>query len=132
MKVRVPVDRAPPVNVLGLSISEIREAADTLSVVVFVVPYDAVIVTDVKDATPLVVILNVALFVPAAIVTPEGTFAVDALLLCRLTNNPPVGAAPFIVTVPVERFPPTTDAGLLASDDNVGAITVRLEVRVTP
>ena len=132
MSVRVPVDGVPPVTVLGLSLSDVREATDTVSMVVFVVPYDAVIVTDVEDATPLVVTVNVALFAPAAIVTLEGTFAADVLLLCRLTDDPSAGAAPFIVTFPVELFPPTTDVGLLVSDDNVGAFTVRIVVRVAP
>jgi hypothetical protein len=48
---------SPPVTVLGLSVSDVGEATDTVSVVVLVVPYDAVIVTDVEDATPLVVIM---------------------------------------------------------------------------
>ena len=81
--------------------------------VVLVAPYTAVIVTEVEDATPLVVIGNVALLDPAAMVTLAGTCATEVLLLCRVTTTPAVGAAPSSVTVPVTLFPPTTEVGVL-------------------
>ena len=82
------------------------------------------IVTEVDDATPLVVIVKLALVDPAGIVTLAGTCATGTLLLCRVTTAPPAGAAPFKVTVPVELFPPTTDVGFLAIEERVGALTV--------
>ena len=132
MSFRVPVDDEPPVTVLGFNVSDVKEATDTVSVVVLVVPYTAEIVTDVEDATPLVVMVKVVLVEPAAIVTLAGTCAAAALLLLSVTTAPPAGAAPFSVTVPVELFPPTTDVGLLVSDDSVAAVTVSVVVLVTP
>jgi hypothetical protein len=81
-------------------------------------------VTDVDEATPLVVMVNVALLEPAGIATFAGGWAAAVLLLCKVTEIPPAGAAPVSVTVPVELLPPTTDAGVLVSVDNVGALTV--------
>lgn len=132
LRVSVPVLGLPPVTVLGLSVSDVKEATDTVSVVVLVAPYDADRVTDVEDATPLVVMVKVAVLAPAAIVTLAGTCAADVLLLLRVTTAPPDGVGPLSVTVPVELLPPTTDVGLLVIDDSVGALTVRVLVRVTP
>ena len=130
--VRVAVEGVPPVTVLGFKVSDVRPATVTVSVVVLVVPYTAVMVTDVDDATPRVVMVNVALLEPAGIATFAGTWAAAVLLLCKVTETPPVGAAPVSVTVPVELLPPTTDVGVLVSVDNVGALTVSVVVRVTP
>ena len=132
MSIRVPVDEVPPVTVLGFSVSDVREATDTVSVVVLVAPYDADRVTNVEDATPLVVMVKVAALAPAAIVTLTGTCAADVLLLLRVTTAPPDEVGPLSVTVPIELLPPTTDVGLLVTDDSVGALTVRVLVRVTP
>jgi hypothetical protein len=52
------------------------------------------------------------------------------LLLASVTTAPPVGAAPFSVTVPVEEMPPTTLAGLREIDDSAGGFTVRMALRV--
>ena len=130
--VRVAVEGVPPVTVLGFKVSDVRPATVTVSVAVLVVPYTAVMVTDVDDATPRVVMVNVALLEPAGIATFAGSCAVVALLLCRVTETPPMGAAPVSVTVPVELFPPTTDVGVLVSADIVGAFTVSVVVRATP
>ena len=132
LSVRVPVEDAPPVTLLGLKVSDMKAAVDTVSVVVLVAPYTAVIVTDVEDATPLVVIGNVALRNPAAMVTLAGTCATEALLLCRVTTTPAVGAAPFSVTVPVTLFPPTTEVGVLVTEESVGALIVSVVVLLTP
>ena len=132
LSVRVPVDDEPPVTVLGLSVSDVKVATDTVRVVVLVVPYTAEIVTDVEVATALVVMVKVVLVVPAAIVTLAGTCAAAVLLLLSVTTTPPAGATPLNVIVPVELFPPTTEVGLLVSDDSVAAVTVRVVVRVTP
>lgn len=89
-------------------------------------------VTEVDDATPVVVIGKVVLVAPAAIVILAGTCATGVLLLDRVTKAPPAGAAPFRVTVPVELFPPTTELGLLVNDDRLAALTVMVVVRATP
>jgi hypothetical protein len=131
-RVSVAVDCPPPVTVLGFKVSEVKAATLTVRVVVRVAPYTPVIVTDVEDATPLVVMVKVALLEPAGIVTLAGTWAAAVLLLCRVTTAPPAGAGPPNVAVPVELLPPTTDVGLLVIDDSVEAVTVNVVVRVTP
>lgn len=55
-----------------------------------------------------VLTVNVALVNPAATVTLEGTVAADVLLLESATTDPPAGAGPLSVTVPVEELPPCT------------------------
>jgi hypothetical protein len=56
--------------------------------------------TDAEDDTVDVATANVALVLPAATVTDEGTVATDVLLLDKDTVAPPVGAALLNVTVP--------------------------------
>lgn len=132
LSVNVPVEVEPPTTVLGNKLSEVKEATETVSVVVLVFPYTPVRVTEVEEATPLVVIVKLVLVVPEAMVTLAGTWAAALLLLCNVTVTPPLGAAPFKVTVPVELFPPTTEVGLRVIEDRVAALTVRVVVRVTP
>jgi hypothetical protein len=60
-----------------------------------------------------VVMLNVAVLVPAGTVTELGTWA-SAKLLKTVIASPPVGAAPDKVRVAVEGLPPTTLSGLNA------------------
>jgi hypothetical protein len=73
-RVSVAVEGVPPVTVVGFSVRDVREATVTVSVVVRFTPaYDAVIVGAVWLATPLVVMVNVAVRTPAAIVTFAGT-----------------------------------------------------------
>src|SRR5438477_8143888 len=69
-------------------------------------------VTGVDAATALVLIVKVALVLPAGTVTLEGTLAA-ALLLESVTSAPPAEAGPLSVTVPVEdpKGPPTTLVG---------------------
>ena len=69
-------------------------------------------------------IVNVAEVFPAATATEAGTVAA-ALLLDSFTVIPPVGAAPFKVTAPVEVPPPATVEGLTEIDDKPGGFTVR-------
>ena len=132
MSVNEPVESDPPVTVLGFKVSEVNEATETVSAVVRVFPCTPVRVTEVETATPLVVIVNVVLVLPAGIVTLDGSFAAAVLLLCSVTVAPPVGAAPFNVTVPVALLPPTTELGLRLIEDRVAALTVRVVVRVRP
>ena len=73
LRVTVPVELFPPITELGLLLTEERAAALTVSVVVRVTPYVPEMVTEVFAETGVVVIVNVALLEPAAIVTLTGT-----------------------------------------------------------
>jgi hypothetical protein len=70
--------------------------------------------------------VNVAVVDPAGTVALPlgGTVATDGLLLERETTAPPLGAGPFSVSVPVERFPPVTVVGLRLSEESIGGITL--------
>jgi len=110
--VTVPVDGVPPVTEVGLKLTELGMGALIVSPAVCVVLlYVAEIVDVVLLATGLVVTVNVAAVWFAATVTLAGTVAAAVLLLLRVTNVPPVGAAPLSVTVPVDEAPPVTDVG---------------------
>lgn len=80
-------------------------------------------VTSVEAVPEDVVTWNLLLVLPAAMVTLGGTVAALVLLLCRVTEMLP-GAGPVRVTVPVDRFPPTTVAGFTLRDDSVGGLIV--------
>lgn len=91
----------------------------------------AVIVAVTCFVTTLVVTANVAEVFPAAIVTVPGTVA-ELLPLAKLIIIPPEGAAAPIVTVPVDDFPPTTDAGLSVSPVIAGGLIVSVADFETP
>lgn len=67
---------------------------------------------------------------PAGIVTVEGSKAPEGLLESEI-GNPPVGAGPLIVTVPVEEAPALTDVGLSFSETRVGGVIVKVAVSTT-
>src|SRR6516162_7993475 len=74
----------------------------------------------VDEATAVVLIVKVALLLPAGTVTLEGTLAA-ALLLESITCAPAVGAGPLSVTVPVvDCVPPVTLLGFNVSEDADG------------
>jgi hypothetical protein len=79
-----------------------------------------------------VVIVNVALVLPAKTVTKAGTTAADGVSLLSETATPPAGAAPVSVTVPWEMIPPSTLAGLTESELNAGGVTVSTAVNMPP
>ncbi len=89
----------------------------------------AAVLEEVRTA---VVIGYVAVVAPAATVTLAGTWATAGRLLDSVTTNPPAGAGPFSVTVPVDGFPPCTLLGLIVCNDIVGAVTINLAVKVVP
>jgi hypothetical protein len=89
-------------------------------------------VTAVTTGTPAVVTGKDALVAPAATVTLAGTVAAPVLLLESATEEPPAGAAPLRVTIPVEVPPPTTVAGLSVTEARLGGSKDREAVRVTP
>ncbi len=76
--------------------------------------------------------VKVTLRAPPAMVTFAGTWAAAVLLLVSVITAPPAGAAPFRVTVPVELLPPTTELGVLVTEDNAAGLTVRVVVLFTP
>lgn len=78
--------------------------------------------------TILVVIVNVAVVDPALTVTELGTFAIVVVPDVSVTAVPPDGAALPRVTVPVDVFPPTTEAGLSVTPVTTGGVTVRTAV----
>jgi hypothetical protein len=107
----------------------------TVSTAVFVTPpCVAEIVTFVDVEIRFVVIVNVALFVPALTVTFEGTVAADVLLLESVTDVSADGAA-VNVTVPCESSPPLTVVGLRPREARLTVepdVTVNVALLVTP
>ena len=77
-------------------------------------------VTEVDVATALVLIVKVAVLLPAGTVTLDGTLAA-VLLLERFTCAPPAGADPLSVTVPVDDCaPPVTLLGFSVTEEADG------------
>lgn len=108
LSVTVPVEEFLPVTLGGFNVSEVRTGGSTVIVVVCVTPPNAAVITAVVfAATGLVVTVNVVLVVPSGMVTVAGT-PTDRSLLDKEITAPPVGAAPFIVRVPVDELPPVT------------------------
>jgi hypothetical protein len=123
LKVTVPVEDVPPVTLVGFTDTPDKVTAGgwMVSGAVSVTPlYLAVIVAVVDAVTAVVVMVNVALGLPAPTVSEALTVA-DVELLDRVTVMPPVGAAPLKVTVPVEEVPPATLAGFTDTPDSVTA-----------
>ena len=79
----------------------------------------------------MVVTVNVADLAPAGMVTLAGTTAL-VLLDVKVTAEPPVGAGPLRVTVPVEDIPPTTEVGDTAMDVRDAALTVKTALTDAP
>lgn len=82
-----------------------------------------------------VVTMKFAEVAPAGTSTLADTLAKAVLEESKDTVAPPMGAALVSVTVPVEDTPPTTLAGLRASDDSAAAgtgLTVSVLVLVSP
>ena len=73
--------------------------------------------------------MNVIPVEPAGTETEPGTTTFDRLLL-SLIRNPPFGATPFSVTVPVVGVPPVTEFGLKLIEDNPTGTIVKVAVWV--
>lgn len=102
-----------------------------VSVAIFATePLLAVMVAVVDDLTVVVFAVNVPAFLPDRMVTELGKVATFELL-DNVITTPALGARPLIVTVPVEKFPPTIVDGLKLSAVNKGASTVIVAVFVT-
>lgn len=139
VRVTVPVELFRPVTLVGL---RVREESVTVDAGLMVsdacwelLPSVAVIVAVVVVVTDVVVTLNLAEVEPAATVTLPGTVAA-ALLLLKLTTDPPDGAGDDRVTVPVELLPPVTLVGFRVNEEIVGpdepGCTVKLVDTVAP
>lgn len=96
------------------------------------VPETALIDDVVLVVTVLVVILNVAVFAPAAMVTLAGTVATVVLELDKVSLAPPVPAAPLMVTVAVDVAPPFTLDGDNEIDFGSTGSIVKVAVLVLP
>ncbi len=82
------------------------------------------IVTAELAATPLVLMVKLALVWLAGTVTLAGTAATTELLLERLIGAPSEPATPSKVTVPCDGFPPTTFGGFTLSVESRTGTTV--------
>jgi hypothetical protein len=132
LRVIVAVEELPPTTSVGDSETAVRLAALTVrDAVKELAPWVAVSVAEVELDTGVVVIENVPEVAPAATVAVEGTEAV-ALLDERLITNPPVGAGPLSVRVPVELDPPTTVVGEIENAFNAGGLTTRVALTEIP
>jgi len=76
--------------------------------------------------------VKVPVVAPAAIVAVAGTVPCATLLDWSVMTNPPVGAGLAIVSVPVDKEPPTTDVGLNVRPVSTGAVTVNVPEVVDP
>jgi hypothetical protein len=133
LSVTVPVEVFPPTMVEGLEDMDISAGRFTVRVEdLLTPPYTAEIVTEVDVDTGVVVIVKVALVFPLNTVTVAGTFATEILLLDNDTTDPPMGAGPFSVTVPVELFPPTTVAGVMANETRPGRMSIPTPFETPP
>jgi hypothetical protein len=125
-RVTVPVADVPPKTVVGATVKVLTTGGVMLKVAVTVTVSNlAVIVAVVVAATEVVVTVKVALVAPATTVTLAGTVALVALEV-RVTTEPPVGAGPLRVTVPVDDVPPTTDVGETETAERLDAVIVRV------
>lgn len=122
LSVTVPVeDCTPPTTLVGFSVSEetvgSSEGVRVRDADLLVPPEDAVNVIAVDVATALVLIVKVAVVLPAGTTTLAGMLA-EALLLERATCAPPAGANPLSITVPMEGWgpPPVTLVGFKVSE----------------
>jgi hypothetical protein len=124
LSVTVPVELFPPVTLVGLRESEISTVGSMVSSTFSVTPLaDPVIVAVVATETGAVLMANVAELLPLGTTTFVGGVTAP-LLLESSTGNPPAGAAPLSVTVPVEVAPPPTEAGSTLKPVRAGGVTV--------
>jgi len=132
----VPIDTVafavlPPTIEVGLSVRDSTAGGFMVSEAVSLVPFSsAEMITGVGAATETVLTVKVAVDFPAGTVTEVGVVADDELLVIS-TTNPPMGAAPVSVMVPVQEDPPIRLVTLSFSDISSGGLIVRVAVSVT-
>ena len=111
-RVTVPVLLPPPITTLGdeeIPFNEI-DAPIPNPELTPKPPAEALIVTLSVRSTALVVMVNVPEVLPAGMMTDGGIWR-SGLPDWSVTVNPPSGAGPLIVTVPVLDPPPVTELG---------------------
>jgi hypothetical protein len=129
-RVAVPVDGVPPVTELGDKVTDLMTGGVTVRVAVAVAaPTEAVMFGFVVLGTGVVDIAKLALVPPAATVTEVGVVALGSLDPSA-TTQPPVGAGPLNVIVPVDGLPPVTDVGLRDTVTGTGGAILRFAVTV--
>lgn len=122
LKVTVPVDGDPPATEVGDRLNDATEAGLIVTVALAETALSVPVISAATAAvTGAVVTVNVAEYEPAAIVTVAGTAAL-LLFEARLTINPPLGAGPVSVAVPVEALPPVTVVGASESELKVAGV----------
>ena len=132
LTVTVPVEGLPPTTEVGETVRLESVGGVIVNVALTEFPESVpVTVADVEVVTVDVVAVKVAEVAPAATVTLAGTFAL-ALLQLSATIEPPVGAGPLRLTVPVEEFPPITVDGEKEMDEAVNRLMLRLALTVMP
>lgn len=120
----------PPTTLVGFIVNELMLGTLTVSDTVLTAPLrPPVTVTVVVEVIGTVLILNVAVVAPAAIVTVAGTVA-EALLELNITTAPPVGAAAPRVIVQTLGEPPTTEVGLSVKVSVLTDVIVRTAVEL--
>lgn len=125
-RVTVPVAEVPPITDVGATFSDVTVGAVIVKIALWEAPNSVPETVAVADAgTDKVVTVKLAEVVPAATVTDAGTVALVALD-ARVTADPPVGAGPLSVTVPVLGEPPTTEVGERVSDVRVAAVMLSI------
>lgn len=130
--VTVNIDVVPPLTVRGLNpMAAMAGAVTDTFAFTDAPPAVAVIVNAVVTATDTDVATNVAVVAPAATVTVGGT-TMAAFDDANVTTNPPAGAGPPIVTVPVTDAPPTTAIGVTASAVTLCVVTTSVALRLRP
>jgi len=130
--VTVPVEVVPPINAVGLKDTDDSAGELTVNVVLCVPLYVPEIVTGTVALTAEVATVKAAVVAPAKTVTLAGTVAAEVLLLTSVTTAPPIGAATFNTTVPVEEFPPTMAVGLAERDEIPVALNEIMDVFELP
>jgi len=112
----------------GLSVNDWSDGASTVRIAVTELKRVlAVIVESVSLVTAFVEMANEALDFPCGTVTDTGT-VVDISVLDSWTTKPPLGAAAFKVTNPVDWLPPTTVDALNCNDVTSIGFTARFAV----
>jgi hypothetical protein len=133
LRITVPVEELPPVNLAGAIETDVRVGGRTVREAVWVAPLEAaVMVMAVDAATAVVATVNVALVAPAGTVTEGGRAATEGSLLDKETTAPPLGAALLKLMVPVEEVLPVTVLGLSESKLSVEDSTPSSAFSVIP
>lgn len=130
VKVTVATELDPPTTEVGFNVNVDTAGAVTASGVATVnVPKEALMFAVTLFETAELFTTKVAEFEFAGISTDAGTVTAE-LSDATETADPPVGAGPDMVTVPVALLPPVTDVGETETLEMVGAVNVRVAIAV--